>query len=108
MAILASGQLKVVPTTIFEVSGTDVIAFTRAIVKKVAFFNNDSMMHNVRITAVRLSGPSTTLEQFELKKDGGVEFLTSGEPMELERGDVLKADATADDVVDFCIFGVRA
>ncbi len=107
MTILASGQLKVVPTTIFKVGGADVVPFTRAIVRKCAFFNTDAMMHTVRISVTKFSGQSRALEQFDIKKEGSADYLKIGGVLELDNGDVIQANATADDVVDFAVIGVR-
>lgn len=107
MTILASGQLKIVPTTIFEVGGADVLPFTQAIVRKCTFFNTDSMVHTVRLSVTKFSGQSRILEQFEIKKEGSADYLKIGGELELDNGDRIEAEATADDVVDFAVIGVR-
>ena len=108
MTILASGQLKVVPTTILEVTGEDVISFTRTIVSKVAFYNTQAGIQTVRLSIVEFSKSALATRQFKLQKDESGEYLEAGEFFELKHGDSIEAEATSDDVVNFIVFGVRA
>jgi len=47
------------------------------------------------------------VRQFVMQKDEGAEYLEPGESITLETGDILQANTTTDDAVDFAVFGVR-
>lgn len=108
MAILASGQLKVVPTTIFKVTGTDVRSFTRVFVRKVEFYNTVPEVQTVDVRIVDFSKSPLRTRRFVLQKDECGEYLESGEFIELDNGDAIEAESTSDDVVNFIVFGAVA
>ena len=108
MSILASGQLKVVPTTIFEVAGADVRSFTQVIVEKIEFYNTVAGIQTVGLSIVGFSEPALRMRQFKLSKDEGGEYLEPGEFLELNNGDAIEAESSSDDAVNFIIFGAIA
>ncbi len=108
MTILASGQLKVVPTTIFEVTGTDVRLFTRVVVRKVEFYNTMAEIQTVDLRIVQFSKSPLRIHQFKLHQDEPGEYPESGEFFELNNGDAIEAQASDDDVVNFIVFGAVA
>jgi len=108
MTILASGQLQIVPTTIFEVSGTDILNTQTASIEKITFFNENIVEQTAILFVKERFGLSRTIRQFRLLENEGGEYLEPGENLPLEIGDRLEAETTTADAVNFVIFGLRS
>jgi len=108
MAILASGQLQVVPTTIFEVNGTDILNTQTASIEKITFFNENIVEQTAILFVKERFGLSRTIRQFRLLENEGGEYLEPGENLPLEIGDRLEAETTTVDAVNFVVFGSRS
>ena len=108
MTILASGQLKVVPTTIFEVSGADVLDTEKASIEKVTFFNENAAEQTAILFVKERFGSSRKMRQFKLLQNEGGEYLEPGDNLPLEIGDSLEAETTTANAVNFVVFGSRS
>ncbi len=107
MTILASGQVAVSPTDIFEVSGADVFKADKVSVNKVIFFNRDGMVQTTTLYLKKSGGTARELREFKLHEGDGVEYLEHGEMLELDNGDILQAETTTSDAVVFVVLGHR-
>jgi len=107
MTILAEGQIAITQSTIFEVKDTSVLQITKADVNKVTFFNTSPITQTAILYVKKFDGIARKLRQFILRENEGGEYLEPGDKLELDHGDVLQAETTTADVVNFVVFGIR-
>ena len=116
MPILADGRIQTAVTreVIFAVGptddldltfDTDVINFERVTINKVTIFNNIQTIQTVVLFVKRKFGEFRTLRQYVLMQNDSAEYLQGGEILSLQPGDVLEAETTTADAVDFVIYG---
>jgi len=108
MTILASGQLEITKSTIFEVDSADVLLTTKVSIEKITFFNTNAAEQTAILSIEKFSGTSRILRQFKLLQNEGGEYLEPGETLPLENGDALEAETTTDSAVNFVVFGTRS
>ena len=116
MAILADGRIKTAATqeVIFAVGptddldltfDTDVIDFDRVTINKVTIFNNIQTIQTVILYVRRKFGEFRKLRQYVLMQNESAEYLEGGAVLSLRPGDVLEAETTTADAVDFVVYG---
>ncbi len=111
MAILADGTIPSTRAAVFTVGDegpdfhTDVIHFTKVNITKITLFNNISTVQTVILYVKKKFGELRKLRQYILKQNESAEYLEPGESMSLQAGDILEAETTTDDAVDFTVIG---
>ena len=116
MAILADGRIQTAVTreVIFVIGptddldltfDTDVINFERVTVNKITLFNNIQTIQTVILYVRRKFGNFRKLRQYVLMQNESAEYLSGGEILSLQPGDVLEAETTTADAVDFVVYG---
>ncbi len=111
MAILAEGAISATRAVIFETgtSGsdfrTDVTRFSRADITKITMFNNIATPQTVILSVKKKFGVFRKLRQFKLNINENGEYLEPGEVLSLQAGDVLEAETSNADAVDFVVYG---
>lgn len=107
MTILASGQLEVTQSTIFEADGGDVFDSASFTIEKITFFNINAAAQTAILYLQKQFSTSRKLRQFVLQQNEGGEFLEPGEVLTLENGDQLLAETTTANAVNFAVLGER-
>jgi len=107
VTILASGQLAVTQTAIFEAEGADVLDGASFTIEKITFFNVNATAQTAILYLQKQFGASRKLRQFVLQENEGGEFLEPGEILTLENGDQLLAETTTANSVNFAVLGER-
>ncbi len=116
MPILADGTIEtagskevifaVGPTNDLNLTfDTDVINFEKVIINKITIFNNIQTIQTVVLFVRRKFGEFRTLRQYVLMQNDNAEYLQGGEILSLQPGDVLEAETTTADAVDFVVYG---
>ena len=117
MPILADGRIQTAATqeVIFAVGptddldltfDTDVINFDKVTINKITLFNNIQTIQTVVLFVRRKFGAFRKLRQYVLMQNESAEYLQGGEILSLRPGDVLEAETTTADAVDFVIYGI--
>jgi len=111
MTILAEGTIPATRAVILETGTsasnfrTDVIRFNKADITKITMFNNISTEQTVILSVKKKFGALRKLRQYILKINESAEYLEPGESLSLNAGDVLEAETTTADAVDFTVYG---
>ena len=109
MAILIDGRIPATKETVFIVNEpdfkTDVFNFEKVNVTKITLFNTSSNPQTVILYVRKKFGEFRKLRQYMLLGDENAEYLAGGEFLPLRAGDILEAEATDADVVDFVVYG---
>lgn len=108
MTILASGQVAAAQADVFNVQLGAVVDAEKVTVNKITLFNTNAIEQTAVIFVKKFGSTAVKLRQFILKQNEGGEYLEPGEVIGLENGDVLQAETTTADAVDFVVFGVRS
>lgn len=109
MAILIDGRIPQARATVFIVNEpdfkTDVFNFEKVNVTKITLFNTGSNPQTVILYVRKKFGEFRKLRQYMLLGSESAEYLAGGEFLPLRAGDILEAEATDADVVDFVVYG---
>ena len=112
MAILIDGTVPTTRGAIYTVSvpqfKTDVFNFDKVNVNKITIFNTSSNPQTVSLFVTKKFGETRKLRQYMLLGDENAEYLSGGEFLPLSVGDILEAETTDADVVDFVVYGTIA
>ncbi len=74
-------------------------------INKITLFNNIQTIQTVILYVRRKFGAFRKLRQYVLMQNQSAEYLIAGEHLFLEAGDVLEAETTTADAVDFVVYG---
>lgn len=109
MAILIDGRIPSAREAVYTVSEpdfkTDIFNFDKVNVTKITLFNTSSNPQTVILYVRKKFGEFRKLRQYMLLGDENAEYLQGGEFLPLRVGDILEAEATDADVVDFVVYG---
>ena len=108
MTILAEGTIPATRAAIFKTGvdfRTDVLNFDKIDVVKITMFNNILAEQTVILSIKKKFGVFRKLRQYKLKQNENGEYLEPGESLPLRAGDVLEAETTNNDAVDFVVYG---
>ena len=108
MTILAEGTIPSIRAVIFKADPdfhTDVINFEKVDITKITMFNNVLAEQTVVLFVKKQFGTLRKLRQYKLKQNENGEYLEPGEVLPLQAGDILEAQTTTDDAVDFVVYG---
>ena len=114
MPILADGKIPVARTVVFTVGpttaldgtfDTDIINFEKVIINKITLFNTIQTIQTVILYVRQKFGEFRKLRQYVLMQNDSAEYLQGGEILSLRPGDVLEAETTTADAVDFVVYG---
>jgi hypothetical protein len=114
MPILADGRIPTARAIVFTVGptddldltfDTDIVNFEKVIINKITLFNNIQTIQTVVLFVRRKFGVFRKLRQYVLMQNESAEYLQGGEFLSLQPGDVLEAETTTADAVDFVVYG---
>ncbi len=98
---LSDGELPTSIGTIFAAT-----AIIGTYIKQITFFNNNAS-NQVILVSVNRTGVTRNWRRFELQTLEAADVLDEGQTMLLEAGDLLLAETTNANSVDFTVSGVE-
>lgn len=114
MPILADGTIPTAREVVFTVGptddldltfDTDIVNFEKVIINKITLFNKIQTIQTIILYVRRKFGAFRKLRQYVLMQNESAEYLQGGEILSLQPGDVLEAETTTADAVDFVVYG---
>jgi len=111
MAILKDGTIPATRQDIFRsgAEGDDfrpsVFNFNKITITKITIFNKILTMQTIILSVRKKFGEFRKLQRYVLKQNENAEYLEHGEFLPLDVGDVLLAETTTEDAVDFVVYG---
>ena len=98
---LADGQLPSSAGDLYTAPADTVVY-----VKRISFFNTNSVEQTIIIWVQRSGGTARKWRQYVLAQNESADLLEGGDALHLSEGDKIRAQSTTNNVVDYFITGV--